>query len=63
MWIIDHVRYLHDNGLLAAVAPTELATHIIAAACHLDIHGDLPATWPTVPLLVDQLRPLGIEVG
>jgi hypothetical protein len=63
VWVIEQVRYLHDNGLLAAVAPTELATHIIAAAGHLDIHGALPATWPMAPLLVDHVRPLGIEVG
>lgn len=63
VWVIDHVRYLYGNQQLAATEPAELATRIIAAAAHLDIHGDLPTNSPTPPPLVDELGPTGVEVG
>jgi conjugative relaxase-like TrwC/TraI family protein len=43
-WLIDHVRYLHDNNLLAGTDTIQLATQIIHAAAHYDLHGALPDT-------------------
>ena len=41
-WVIDQVRYLHDNHQLAGTDTIELATQIIQAAAHRDLHGSLP---------------------
>ena len=61
-WIIDHIRYLHDNHQLTSTDPVELATRIITTAAHHDLHGQLPAAWPAPPLSVE-LAPPGIEIG
>lgn len=62
-WVIDHIRHLHDHHQLATADTAQLATRIIAAAAHRDIHGELPPAWPAPPALaVDVVGP-GIEVG
>ena len=62
-WIKDHVRQLHDEQQLTSSDPVELATRIIQVAAHLDLHGQLPATWPTpVPAAVSLSYP-SIELG
>ena len=57
-WVIDHIRHLHDHHQLATADTAQLATRIIAAATHLDIHGQLPPAWPAPPALaVNVVRP------
>ena len=63
VWVVDHIRYLHDHGQLATTDTAQLATRIITTAAHLDIHGQLPPHWPvpTSPT-IDVVQP-GIELG
>ncbi len=62
-WIIDHIRYLHDNHQLTSTDPVELATRIITTAAHHDLHGQLPAGWPApTPPAVDLAQP-SLEIG
>ncbi|MCU1394909.1 MAG: conjugative relaxase [Ilumatobacteraceae bacterium] len=63
VWVIDHVRYLHDHHGLAGTEPAGLAKRVITAAAHLDLHGDLPTSWPApTSLAIEHAQP-GIEVG
>lgn len=62
-WVIDHVRYLHDNHLLAGTDTTELTTRIIQAAAHRDLHGQLPAAWPALGSSAPEPAALGIDIG
>ena len=62
-WVIDHILHLHNHGQLATADTAQLATRIIAAAAHLDIHGQLPPAWPTPPALAVNVVHPGIEVG
>jgi AAA domain/TrwC relaxase/UvrD-like helicase C-terminal domain len=62
-WVIDHVRYLHDNHQLTTTDTTKLATRIITTAAHNDLHGYLPAAWPAPPAPTVEGEQPGIEVG
>ena len=62
-WVIDHVRYLHDNHQLAGADTSELATQIIQAAAHHDLHGALPDTWPAPASVTLAPAVPAIEVG
>ena len=62
-WIVDHIRHLRDHHQLATTDTAQLATRIIAAAAHLDIHGQLPPAWPATPALAVNVVGPGIEVG
>ena len=62
-WVIDHIRQFHDNHQLTTTSINELATRIITTAVHHDLHGQLPATWPTpTPRALDVAHP-GVQVG
>jgi hypothetical protein len=62
-WLIDRIRHLHDNHQLTGCDVAELATQIIQAAAHCDLHGQLPATWPAPsPPAVDLAMP-ALELG
>jgi hypothetical protein len=62
-WLIDHVRYLHDNNQLVGTNAIELATQIIHAAAHYDLHGALPEMRlaPVSPAVDPAL--VGVELG
>ncbi len=62
-WVIDHVRYLHDNDQLVGTNAIELATQIIDAAAHYDLHGALPDTRlaPVSPAVDPAV--VGVELG
>ncbi len=62
-WVIDHVRHLHDHGRLASTDTAQLATRLITAAAHLDIHRQLPPAWPAPPAHAIDVVPPGIELG
>ena len=62
-WVINHIRHLHDNHLLADTDTAELATRIITTAAHLDIHGQLPPAWDAPPAPTVHGTQPGIEVG
>ena len=62
-WLIDHVLDLRDNHQLTSVDHVELATRIIQVAAHLELHGQLPATWPAPTPPAVELPQSCIELG
>ena len=53
VWVIEHLHNLSASGLLHCGGASDLATQLIVAAAHRDLHGQLPATWwlPTPPTI------------
>ncbi len=62
-WVVDHIRQLHDNHQLSSRDVAELATQIIQAAAHHDLHGQLPAIWPATPTPTMEVAQPSIELG
>ncbi len=62
-WITDHLRQLHDDHQLTRIDTVELATVVIQVAAHLDLHGQLPATWPAPTLPAVAIPQPNIELG
>jgi hypothetical protein len=48
-WVIDYIRYLHENDQLASISIDEIVHQITDAAVHQDLHGELPTEWPVLP--------------
>ena len=44
-WVVEHIRYLHDNDQLTTCDIPVLATRMTEAAAYHDLHGQLPAGW------------------
>ncbi len=56
LWVVDHVRQLHDSGHLGTTRLDDLTTRVVHAALHVDQHGYLPNDWqvgPRRPLMRD----------
>ena len=62
-WVVDYIRYLHDNNQLAVVGMDEIAGQITEAAANQDLHGGLPPDWPTVRTPVVEPVVSGPEPG
>ena len=62
-WVIEHLHNLNASGLLHHGGASDLATQLIVAAAHCDLHGHLPAAWlRPAPPTVEASIP-GIELG
>jgi conjugative relaxase-like TrwC/TraI family protein len=62
-WVVEHIRYLHDNDQLTTCDIPTLATRITKAAAYHDLHGQLPAPWiePTVDIRLVPQPSLDLE--